>query len=76
MPKAYEYILFRRTNNIMKDTPHNDTKADKKKYWYIFTVFKCPICDKENVRKNRVYNKKPNGVITMEIYDYCQEVYV
>lgn len=31
----------------------------KKKYWYLFTVFECPVCGSWETIKERQYTPKP-----------------
>ena len=50
-------------------------KQKRKKYWYFYTIYYCPICCKEIIYKERRYTKKPkyyeDRISVRETWDYC-----
>jgi predicted RNA-binding Zn-ribbon protein involved in translation (DUF1610 family) len=45
----------------------------RKKYWYVTTHFECPPCGREDVYRERVYEKPKEAHKFETHYDYCLE---
>jgi len=47
------------------------------KYWYMITIYTCPVCGAEEVIRTRVYGKKPKNYNKthehIDRYDHCVE---
>lgn len=50
-------------------------KTEKKKYWYKFDMFECPICGRGPSYRTRVYGERPDDPSEIYFfhvdYDYC-----
>ena len=46
-------------------------------YWYLITIYTCPVCGRRETSRERMYGKKPKELIArrrfVQEYDYCQE---
>jgi hypothetical protein len=49
----------------------------KKKYWYFYSIWVCPVCFKEKTYKERRYTKRPEIYTDRrewkDDYDYCDQ---
>lgn len=50
----------------------------KKRYWYLFTRYECPVCGTGSIDKERKYGRKPKKWLSRNIfktnYDWCNEL--
>lgn len=46
---------------------------EKKKYWYKFSIYYCPLCGRDSSTKYRVYEKPKleDRYVLKEVWDYC-----
>lgn len=49
-----------------------------KKYWYLFTIYECPVCGSQDVIRERRYTPKPKNYHERHLfnirYDWCNEI--